>query len=317
MIHFSSRRVPVDYFAPTTAYVMWSVVLALMPAIVVLVIFSGSRWIGLILLAILSAWFFEALILRLRGKAVLPHLKDGTATLTALLLVLSLPVTVPAWLVIIGVGFALIFAKHLYGGMGMNPFNPAMVGFAFLLVSFPAAMGQHASLSVPLSSFWQTFDATTAATLLDYSRQLRIDDASLTAITWLPSWQRFFWLLAVALGGCYLLKKRLLDARLPIAVLLSAFLTALLFWLIDADRYLNPAMQLFSGATFFGAWFVATDPVTAAATPFGRYLYGSIIGVLTVCIRNLGNFPDGFAFAVLCANALVPVLDYIFRPHYR
>lgn len=316
MIHQAkSTGVPHIHVATSTSALMWQVCAALIPGLLVLIFTQGTRWLGLLFIAILSAWLCEALILKLRRKPdIHKTVLDGSATLTACLLVLSLPVMVPAWLVIFGVAFAIVFGKQLYGGLGSNPFNPAMVGYCFLLISFPALMSQHSDTPLSLSSLWQDMDATTAATLLDQTRQMRIGEEALVSV-W-PSFSELSVLLAWLIGGLWLAWKRALDWRITAAVLIGILLSGGVFWAMNSSAYLNPLAQLFTGASLFGALFIATDPVTAATTPIGRWVYGVLIGGLCVCIRNLGNFPDGFAFAVLLANACVPILDSLTRPRY-
>lgn len=305
------------HIAPSTAKIMYSVLLALAPGVAVLTVTEGTRWLGLIAIAVLCALLCEGLLLALRAKPRIVHtLGDGSAVLSACLLVLSLPVMTPSWLVCLGVCFALVFGKQLYGGLGMNPFNPAMVGYCFVLISFPAILGQHSSASFSLASLWHTIDATTAATVLDHSRQLRIEQTPLSQMHWQKN-ETLLLDLAWFLGGLWLAVKRYLSWQITTACLLGTGLSAMVFWLIDAEAYLNPLAQMLTGASVFGAFFIATDPISAATTPTGRWVYGFLIGLLTVCIRNLGNFPDGFAFAVLLANALVPLIDPLTQPRYR
>lgn len=319
MIHRAqSTGIPYFHVAPSSTKIMWSVILALCAGIGVKLYVEGLRWLPLLGLAALSAFLIEGLFLALRGRTgaqIMLSLRDGSAILSALLLALCLPVLVPAWLVVLGVAFALICGKLLYGGLGMNPFNPAMVGYCFLLVSFPSLMSQHSAESLEFFSFFQEIDASTSATLLDSSRQARIAEISVRTLqsAWLvPLLQALAW----TSGGIWLAYKKYLDWKISAAVLIAAFITASLFWIYDSHLYLNPLRQLFTGAIIFGAFFIATDPVTAATTPLGRILYALLIGVLCIAIRNLGNFPDGFAFAVLLANACVPILDNL-SPRYR
>lgn len=311
----NARNAPYILVAPSSRRIMWNVLAALIPGILALCLLEGSRWLGNLAAALLTATVTEALLLKIRAK---PHIAatitDGSALLTGALLALALPVSAPAWLIMLATAFAILIGKQLYGGLGMNPFNPAMVGFAFALVSFPALAGQYPAGALPLASLWQPIDSLSAATLLDASRTLRINGEVPTPAFPFP-------LIAVNLawlaGAAYLIYKRYADWRIVAAVLLGIILTAAAFWLYDPRQYLNPAVQLLAGASIFGACFIATDPVTAPATPHGRWIYGALIGILTICIRNLGNFPDGVAFAVLIANALVPLLDPLTRPHYR
>lgn len=317
-----SIGVPYFHVAPSTARIMWSVSLALLPGIAAQIYFEGSRWLAVLILAVASAYVIEGLLLALRGRSgkhIIRSLGDGSAALSALLLVLCLPANAPLWLIFCGIAFALICGKQLYGGLGMNPFNPAMVGYAFLLVSFPALMGQHSAESLGFFSIFQehsqTIDAATAATILDSSRQARIAETALSSLSYdwtKPLLQGLAW----TSGGLWLLWKGYADWKISATVLLSALISALIFWGYDSSQFLNPMQQLFSGALIFGAFFIATDPITASTTPLGRLLYATLIGSLCIAIRNLGNFPDGFAFAVLLANACVPILDNL-SPRYR
>lgn len=300
---------PFIHLAFSLRYMMWQVLLALLPALSVLLYYQGSRWLFQLALSAVVALSVEALMLIIRKKPrKLQTLSDASALLTAFLLALSAPITLSPWLLALGIAFALIFGKHLYGGIGMNLFNPAMLGYTFLLLSFPAQMSAHLPLDAGI-------DATTAATLLDHSRALRIEQTPLPDYPISPP--TYLLNLAWLAGGAYLVWRRCADYRLIVSVLLGILITASLFYAINPQNYLSPLLHLTSGASLFGACFIATDPVSAATTPRGRWIYGLLIGLLTVCIRNLGNFPDGFAFAILLTNALVIFLDPLTQPHYR
>lgn len=300
---------PYLHTAPPLRRVMLQVAAALIPGVLVLIWWQGSRWLGQLTVAVATAYACEAAVLLMRKKPLAP-LRDGSVLITALLLALSLPVLAPWWLVALGTAFAVLLGKHLYGGLGQNPFNPAMVGFAILLISFPALMGGMPAAPVALGSV----DATSAATLLDHSRTLRIAGESLHALY--PPWQQQLLAAAWLAGGIWLTTTRAADYRLLASTLIGATICALAFWLGGATT-LNPYAQLGSGAIIFGACFIATDPVTAATTPLGRWLYGILVGALAIAIRNLGNFPDGVAFAILIGNALVPLIDPLTQPRYR
>ncbi len=300
---------PYLHTAPPLRRVMLQVAAATLPGIAVLVYWQGSRWLGQLALTIAAAYALEAAVLWLRRKPYAP-LRDGSVLVTAVLLALSLPVLAPWWIALIGIAFAVLLGKHLYGGLGQNPFNPAMVGFAVLLISFPAQMSGMPAAPVSLFSV----DATSAATLLDHSRILRIAGDSLAALY--PPWQQQLLNLAWLAGGIWLTITRAADWRLLVSTLIGATAAALTFWLV-MPLALNPYSQLMSGAIVFCACFIASDPVTAATTPRGRFLYGILVGGLAVAIRNLGNFPDGVAFAILIANGLVPLIDPLTQPRYR
>ena len=300
---------PYLHTAPPLRRVMLQVAAATLPGVLVLLYWQGSRWLGQLVLTIAAAYALEAAVLWLRRKPYAP-LRDGSVLVTAVLLALSLPVLAPWWIPLIGIAFAVLLGKHLYGGLGQNPFNPAMVGFAVLLISFPAQMSGMPAAPVSLFSV----DATSAATLLDHSRILRIAGEPLAALY--PPWQQQLLNLAWLIGGIWLTTTRAADWRLLVSTLIGATAAAFTFWLA-MPLALNPYSQLMSGAIIFGACFIATDPVTAATTPRGRFLYGILVGALAIAIRNLGNFPDGVAFAILIANGLVPLIDPLTQPRYR
>ncbi len=289
--------------------IMRAVLLALLPGIAVCVLLYGYSPLRNIAIACLACLLIEAAVLHLRGRR-LPRISgDGSALLTGALLALCLPATAPWWLLLIGAAAAMLPGKHLYGGLGQNPFNPAMVGLAVLIVSFPAQMSLWPA---PLAAWSSGIDAISSATPLDHVRtQLALNRtlgeiagdsaSSLTALYALA--------LAWLAGGLYLLWRGVIRWQIPAGVLLGIAVPATLFWIADGERYASPLFHLLSGAAIFSAFFIATDPITAAATPRGRLLYGLGIGALAWAIRTWGSYPDGFAFAVLMLNLCVPLLD--------
>ncbi|MBR1375211.1 MAG: RnfABCDGE type electron transport complex subunit D [Cardiobacteriaceae bacterium] len=289
----------------STANLMWLTILALLPGMMVILFFRGICFVAMLAVAIISAICAELLVLTLRRRLsqFSRTLSDGSLFLSAILLVICLPANAANWLIVVGVFIAIILGRELYGGLGGNPFNPAMLAFAILLIGFPAQMSAQISI-----------DGTTAATILDASRQMRLagEKISISFATWQSLILTCVWIL----GGSFLLKIKVIDAKITFSVLISAFFCAVLFYLFAPERFLSPLAHILSGALIFGAFFIATDPVTAATSPKGRIIYGAIIGVLTVCIRNLGAFPDGFAFSVLLANTVTVYLDRL-RPKYK
>ncbi len=317
--------------------VMLTVIYALIPGIAVLSYYFGPGHFIQICLASLVALSGEAVILKLRKKPVLFNLKDFSALLTALLLAISLPPYTPFWVTITATLFAIVIAKHLYGGLGQNPFNPAMVGFALVLVSFPVEMttswsapsalletgiGFGQALELIFSSR-ETIDAVTMATPLDlYKNQVQIATASeiyqnpifngpnneaSIALGW--QWVN----MAFLLGGAYLLWKRVFTWHIPVSLLLSlSLLSIFIGW--DSDRYVPISLHLFAGATMLGAFFIATDPVTASTTPMGKIIYGAGIGILIYVIRTFGAYPDAVAFAILLMNFAAPLIDQYSQP---
>ncbi|NOY62926.1 MAG: electron transport complex subunit RsxD [Gammaproteobacteria bacterium] len=329
---------PFAHGTSSVTKVMLRVIYALLPAIAACVWFFGWGVIVNILIAVTTALLCEALILKLRQRPIMPYLLDGSALLTAVLLAVALPPLSPWWLTVLGVGFAIIIAKHLYGGLGYNPFNPAMVGYVVLLISFPREMSSWLSPQI-LSDYSLNFAATITATLngqlpnelqldaltmatpLDTLKsQLRLDHSISETVSSHPifgllggkGWE---WINgALLLGGLWLIYKRVITWHIPAAVIGTVAAIAALFYLYDAETYASPLIHTFSGATIMGAFFIATDPVTASATLRGRLLYGAGIGLLTYIIRTWGGYPDGFAFAVLLMNMVAPTIDHYYQP---
>jgi electron transport complex protein RnfD len=329
------------HVAPMTSVprVMRRVLYALVPAAIAYVWFFG--WGLVINLAIASATALasEAAMLRARRRPVRGALSDGSALVTAALLAFSIPPLVPWWIPAIGAFCAIALAKHLYGGLGRNLFNPAMVGYVILLVSFPQQMThwippRMGDLDYPELGFWATLDysftarlpmdltidALTRATPLDLVKQGLGAMRTFPEIRGGPLFGDFGgrgweWISNfVAAGGLYLLYAGVIRWRIPISLLAALLAPATLLYLYDPSRYASPAFHLFSGATMLGAFFIATDPVSAAGTERGRLIYGGGIGLLTYAIRTWGGYPDGIAFAVLLMNSAAPLIDRYTKP---
>lgn len=325
-------------YAPASVQrIMLLVIAALLPAFAVYTWLFG--WGLLVNIAIASAVALaaEAAMLRLRARPLAPAITDGSALVTAVLLAFALPPLAPWWLPAIGTLFAIVFAKHLYGGLGYNPFNPAMAGYVVLLVSFPVEMTRW--LAPVMLSDWQpslpeaarfaftgalpaglAWDAVSSATPLDWLRTGLAAGETVEQVRASPIFGAFAgvgwdWLsLAIAGGGAWLLWLRVIRWPIPVAVLGSVAAIATVFWLVDPARFASPLFHLAGGATMLCAFFIATDPVTAASTPRGRIVYAVGIGVLIWVIRTFGGYPDAVAFAVLLMNMAAPALDYMFRP---
>ena len=317
--------------------VMRQVLYALIPGTLAYVWYFGPGVLINIALACAVALVSEAAMLRLRNRPLRPFLSDYSAVVTAVLLALALPPLAPWWMTTVGTAFAIVIAKHLYGGLGFNPFNPAMVGYVVLLISFPRDMTQWLTpqmLSAHTLSFPETLnaifsgrlpdgigiDALTGATPLDTVKTQLGQSKTLSEIRstaqfgdyggrgweWIANWY--------ALGGIWLLYRRVIAWQIPVGMLSALLAIALVFFLIDPDTHASPLFHLFSGAAMLGAFFIATDPVTASSTPRGRLIYGMGIGLLVYLIRSFGGYPDGVAFAVLLMNMAAPMIDHYTQP---
>jgi electron transport complex protein RnfD len=317
--------------------IMRQVIYALLPGIALYVYFFGWGLLVNLTIAIAVALGSEALLLRLRQRPLVPYLNDGSAVVTAMLLALALPPLVPWWITALGAAFAIIFAKHLYGGLGFNPFNPAMAGYVVLLVSFPHAMNSwlppdmlsthHLGLLDTLFAIFTghlpgglSLDALTSATPLDTMKtQLKLD-RTVSEIRASPLFGDFGgkgweWLGNMFfLGGLWLIYRGVITWHIPASMLGALIAMALIFSIGNPDAHPSAAFHLFSGAAILGAFFIATDPVTASTTPRGRIIYGAGIGIFTYVIRTWGGYPDGVAFSVLLMNMAVPTIDYYTQP---
>jgi electron transport complex protein RnfD len=319
--------------------VMLQVILALVPGAAAMTWFFGWGILINMALATAAAVAAESLMLRLRGQPVLPALADLSAVVTALLFAVAVPPTLPWWLTVLGMAFAIIIVKQLYGGIGYNPFNPAMAGYVFLLVSYPVQMtswlppymlmpDEHAlsffeSLSLIFTGGLPqglSIDAITAATPLDEMRTNLDLNKMIEEIRQSPLWGDFGgrgwewvgnWYF---LGGLWLLYKRVITWHIPVSMLGSLILLAGIFYLLDPQSHPFPAFHVFSGGAMLGAFFIATDPVTASTTKRGQLVYGASIGALVFVIRTWGGYPDAVAFAVLLMNMAAPTIDYYTQP---
>lgn len=316
--------------------IMTETCLALLPGIVCYVWFFGWGIAAQCLLAAAFALLFEAAALRLRRRDPRPFLRDGSAVATGLLFALCVSPLLSWWASLASVAFAILIAKHVFGGLGRNLFNPAMAGCVFALLCFPEQMNAWPPLAPgaavlgPGEQLGQLFSALSgagpAADSLSGATPLNAMKARLGAMDTMSEieaapmfgnlggagWE---WVnLSFLLGGLWLLFRGIIRWHIPAAVLAGVFLTSSLFYLYDADLHASPLFHLCAGGTLLCAFFVATDPVTAATTNRGRLIYGGLIGVLLCLIRAWGTFPDGAAFAVLIANAFAPLIDVLARP---
>jgi len=314
---------PYLHGSATVSRVMFTVLVALVPVVAAYFWLWGVSILSQLALAAITALIAEATILVLRKLPVRVALLDGSALVTALLLALCLPPSAPPWVVVIGVLFAIVVAKHLYGGLGYNLFNPAMAGYLVVLIAFPAQLtlwpvpdmydiGAEAGVVV---------DSTSMATPLDRLRTGRLQGkpaaeamAASPLFGIFPNGVTAILALAWAAGGLLLLATRTIHWRIPLALLLSLGLFAGICGWLNPTDHAGWLFHLFSGGTMAAAFFIATDPVSAATTPRGQIIYAAGIGLLIYLIRGWGGYPDGVAFAVLLMNIAAPLIDYFTIP---
>lgn len=311
-----------------TQKVMQQVLLATLPGAFVLTWLYGCGTLINLIWAALVALGAEAMVLTLRRRPVRFFLADCSALVTAVLLALSLPPYSPWWLTLVACSFAILFGKQLYGGLGQNPFNPAMVGYVVALVSFPQNMTawpapHEVGLSggiqqiLGISSLPDGWSQATALDLLKTNKTLTVKELwqGNPAFGLLGGRGSESVNLAFLVGGLFLLHRRLISWHAPVAMLGALFTLSLLFWNgSGSDSKGSPLFHLFSGATMLGAFFIVTDPVSGATSNRGRLIFGAGVGILVYVIRAWGGYPDGLAFAVLLMNLCAPTIDYYTRP---
>ncbi len=315
--------------------VMAKVLTALVPGIIAHAWFFGPGiWVSLLLCSVFAV-AFEALALLMRGYPLRVFVTDGSVLVTAWLLAVSLPTLPPWWLFAVGVFFAVMVAKHLYGGQGQNLFNPAMVGYAVLIISFPTHMTHWVSpmsLATYTPNLAESFDivfsgqgaispdAYTSATVLDTVRTMVRAGSTVAGAMHQPVFGYLggkggeVVVLMYLLGGLLLYYWRIITWHIPVAFLAGIALTAEGLHLAVPQSHAGALFHLMTGGAMLGAYFIATYPVSASTTPRGKLIYAGLAGFITVIIRNFGGYPDGVAFAILLMNVAVPFIDAYTQP---
>jgi len=318
---------------------MRHVLYALVPAALAYTYFFGPGLLINSLIATITALATEAAALAARRRQLKLFLSDGSAIVTALLLAFCLPPLTPWWVTFTGTVFAIAVVKHAYGGLGYNVFNPAMAGYALLIIAYPAYMTvwlppNTGDLDYQALSLMETLryaatgtpggeialDAVTRATPLYIVKSELALMKTMSEISASPVFGDFGgagweWIgNFITLGGLWLLYKGISRWQVPVAMLAGLMAPALLAYLADPQTHPSPMFHLYSGGALLGAFFIATDPVSSASTDRGRLLYGAGCGLLTYAIRTWGSFPDGVAFAVLLMNMAAPLIDRHTRP---
>ncbi|MEJ2528528.1 MAG: electron transport complex subunit RsxD [Gammaproteobacteria bacterium] len=315
---------------------LW-VILALIPGGLGMIWFFGWGILINMVIAITTAVLCEALVMKLRGRRIKPVISDLSAVLTAMLFAIAVPPLLPWWLTVLGMAFAILLVKQAYGGLGYNVFNPAMAAYVLLLISYPVQMTSWlppVMLNENPMSFLQTlgvifggslpgnltWDAVTMATPLDTMRTGLSLNQTVSEVSQSPvlgymggkGWEIVAGL--YLLGGIFMLYKKAISWHIPVSVLGSLALMALIFNILDADAYPFSSFHLFSGAAMLGAFFIATDPVSAPGTRKGQLYFGAGIGILVYIIRTWGGYPDAIAFSVLLMNMAAPTIEFFTRP---
>ncbi len=328
-----NQQSPFIQKAPSVTLVMILVMLSLVPGILAYIFFFGIGILLNLTIAIITALIAEYFILKITNLPIKLFITDGSAIVAASLLAISISPITPWWIIIIGTLFTIIVAKHLYGGLGSNLFNPAMIGYAVLLISFPAVMTKWPLPATHLLDFniaqqLEVFfygpkgliDSVSSATPLDYIKtQIFLDKPyELNFSEGMPIRSYFnasiIISLSFLLGGIFMWFKKIITWHLPITFLVSLTLISLIFWLIDSSLYLSPFIHLFSGGTLLCAFFIITDPVSGPTTPKGKIFFAFGVALLVYLIRVFGGYPEGVAFAVIFMNICVPLIDSLTQP---
>ncbi len=303
---------------------MYGVLIALIPALLVSFIYFGLGAVIVTLTSVVSCLFFEWAITKYILKRPKTTICDGSAAITGVLLAFNVPSNLPIWIMILGALVAIGVGKMTYGGLGCNPFNPALIGRVFLLISFPVQMTSWPKVG-QLTSY---LDAETGATPLALMKQAIQGNASV--LEQLPSsFELFIGSTSDALGGgsigeisalalliglIYMLWKKIITWHIPVSILLTVFIFSGLMHLSNPEVYASPMTHLFTGGLMLGAIFMATDYVTSPMSYKGMLIYGVCIGFLTVVIRLFGSYPEGMSFAILIMNAFTPLINNFCKP---
>lgn len=297
----------------TTKSIMWNVVIALLPALLVGIYYFGFRVLSLTLVSVAACLLFEWLIQKflIKGKETI---SDGSAVITGMLLAFNLPSDVPSYIVVIGAFVAIAVGKMTFGGLGKNPFNPALVGRVFLFLSFPTDVAK-SEWPTPQPLFGSPLtDALTGPTPLAFLGANNPEGLDALQLFLGSTGGSFGEVAAIAilLGGIYLLIRKVITWHIPVSFIVSAGLFAGILWLCGIT--VNPVYHLLAGGLMLGAVFMATDMVTSPITKTGQIIFGVGCGLLTILFRCFGPMPEGVSFAILIMNALTPLINKMCKP---
>lgn len=309
---------PHVHTADSVNKIMYRVILALVPALVWSVFVFGLDAVRVALLSVAACVAFEYLIQKFIIKET-PKITDGSAVLTGLLLAFNVPSSLPSWIIVIGALVAIGVGKLSFGGLGNNPFNPALVGRVFLLISFPVQMTSWPAIQA-------TPDAITTATPLAILKEsIKSGHPVSEVMSKLPSSLDLLYghvagsmgeisAALLLLGFAYMLWKKVITWHIPVFVLGTIFAFQGVLHLANPDKFIEPVFHLLTGGAMLGAIFMATDMVTSPMTHKGQLIFGIGIGVITVLIRNFGAYPEGISFAILIMNAFTPLINTYVKP---
>jgi Na+-translocating ferredoxin:NAD+ oxidoreductase subunit D len=306
----------------TTRKLMLGVIIALIPALLASIFYFGYGAIIVTTVSVLSCVLFEYLIQKFVFRKPV-SITDLSAVVTGLLLAFNVPSNLPVFIIIIGAFVSIAVAKMTFGGLGNNPFNPALVGRVFMLISFPVQM---TSWPVPKGFSTGYADAITGATPLAIVKEgLKNGEPMQQLISQIPTPSQMFLgnmggsigevaAVALLIGLIYLLVKKIITWHIPVSVIGSIAIFTTILWLVSPEKNMNPVFHLLAGGVLLGAIFMATDYVTSPMNPKAMIIYGCGIGVLTVIIRVWGAYPEGVSFAILIMNAFVPLMNSFIKP---
>ncbi|KAF0199113.1 MAG: electron transport complex protein RnfD [Bacteroidetes bacterium] len=305
--------------------IMYGVVVAMIPAIFVSVYFFGLDAARVILISIAACLFFEWIIQKYLLKGPLT-INDGSALVTGVLLAFNVPSNLPAWMIIVGALVSIGIAKMSFGGLGKNPFNPALIGRVFLLISFPVQM---TSWPLPKALFDSSVtDAITGPTTLGILKEGLNAGKTVQELVTSPGFPGYLndlvgaqggsmgeiSAIALLLGAVYMFFRKIITWHIPVGYVGSAVIFSGILWLVDPSKYIDPAIHLLAGGMILGVFFMATDMVSTPMSAKGQLVFGIGAGLLTIMIRVWGAYPEGVSFAILIMNAFTPLINKAFKP---
>jgi Na+-translocating ferredoxin:NAD+ oxidoreductase subunit D len=304
--------------------IMYGVVIAMIPAMLVSFYFFGLDAARVTLASVLACLFFEWAVQKYLLKGPLT-INDGSAIVTGVLLAFNVPANLPVWMIIVGAFVAIVVTKMSFGGLGKNPFNPALVGRVFLLMSFPVAM---TTWPIPKAIFGCTAvtDAISGPTTLGIVKEgLRSGKTISELLPQIPDYAHDLLgnqggslgevsAIALLIGACYMFYRKIITWHIPVSYILSVVIFSGIFWLINPERYLDPLFQLLTGGLMLGVFYMATDMVSSPINARGMLIFGAGCGILTMLIRFWGGYPEGVSFAILIMNAFTPLINRSFKP---